>query len=460
MGAGQQLLGEDELGSILDACRTVTMVVAGDGTIMFARGGFGGFFDIDPEATVGTNVFDRLDPKDAEELASHFVQSADESAAAFALPAPFRLRVLDDDGLERYVDLIATGRFRSNDDWSWIVVLVPVNLTSSFSRPLELEMSGAGRAEVKKMLCEELTTDNIAYSSRAMLVEFTDELEGPRPTSIATSRNAEADLAKVLLAALQTGWQPWVTDDETGVGEIELDDAPPATRHAVEARGWRRLLIAPVHVQHRLRSAILVLTRVPESYPVDVVKRNIAGRVRALADATALLTERWDEQDRLRDELSIDPLTGLGNSRHLATQLDQGGVEPTAEGTMLFIDIDHFKDVNDTYGHRVGDDVLVTVADRILASCRHGDVVTRLGGDEFVVVLPGAVGDVAGDISQRILEHVSEPLEIADGPEYTSVSIGAAPLDGPDPLDSADQAMLRAKRAGRRRITSADGDHD
>ena len=73
------------------------------------------------------------------------------------------------------------------------------------------------------MLCEELTTDNIAYSSRAMLVEFTDELEGPRPTSIATSRNAEADLAKVLLAALQTGWQPWVTDDETGVGERDIE---------------------------------------------------------------------------------------------------------------------------------------------------------------------------------------------------------------------------------------------
>lgn len=445
--------------ALLDAARTVTLAVASDGTVMAARGGFGGFLDFDIGDTVGTNVFDRLAPEDADELAVYFLENAGESADTIALPIPFRLRVLADDGIEHFVDVIATGHQRSVDDWYWVVVLVPVELTTSMSRSLELEMAGADRGAVKRMLCEEVASDNMLYSSRTMLVEFGTGKSGdgidvrantsPGTFSIVTSREQDRDDATIFLDDIRDGWRPWDGTDLGSVASISLDDVPAASRRALERRNWRRFLVAPVHVQGRTRAAILLVSRVPDSYPVDVIKQNVARRLLALCNATAMLIERWDDQDRLHGEATTDALTGLGNARLLSAHLRS----TPAESAVLFIDVDHFKEVNDTFGHSAGDRVLVTVADRIVESCRQNDVVTRIGGDEFVVVLSGADRQVASGIGHRILDSVSRPLDIDGGPERVSISIGVSSMLHDDPLEAADLAMLRAKRAGRGRLS-------
>lgn len=437
---------------LLDASRTATLAVANDGRVLAARGGFGGFLGIDLDGVVGTNVFDRLAPEDADELAVYFLENVGESAETIALPVPFRLRVIDDDGVEHFVDVIATGRQQSPDDWFWVVVLVPVGLTTSISRPLELEMAGAERHDVKRLLCEELASDNALFTSRTLLVELPGSSDDAAPPTIVVSRDGDRELADAVLSDLLDGWAPFTDVGEHLVVTVLPHDLPPRSREALGARGFRRVLITPVHVRNELRGALVLVSRVPDSYPLDVIKQNVARRLLSVGDATALLFERWDDQDRLVGEVTTDALTGLGNSRRLNAELGQA----PETGTLLFIDVDHFKEVNDTYGHVIGDQVLVVVAERILRSCRDADVVTRLGGDEFVVVLVGAEGDAALEIGRRVLDAMSEPLGIDGGPGHVSVSIGTSPLRLGDPLDAADQAMLRAKRAGRGRLAVAD----
>lgn len=435
---------------LLDAARTATLAVAVDGTVLAARGGFGGFVGVDLAATVGTNVFTRLPAADADELATYFIENAGEADDTVTLPVPFRISILDDRGEPHLVDVIATGCSAAAGPQYWVVVLVPVALSASVTRSLDLEMSGADRDSVKRMLCEELALDNADYTSRWLLLDFSASGD----TRVIHAGPDEATLADAVLADVRDGWCPWQVIEPGHCAPVPPDGLPPTMRSVMAARGWRRTVVAPVHVGGRLVAALLLVGRVPAAYPLDVVKRNIAVRTQGLVNATALLMERWEEQDQLRADATSDALTGLGNSRALATAM----ADSHRPGAVLFVDIDHFKAVNDDYGHRVGDDVLVVVARRIVASCREGDVVVRFGGDEFVVLLDGADEELAASIGWRIVEAVSAPLEIDGGPERISVSVGLSPRCTVDALDAADRAMLDAKRSGRARLAMAASD--
>ncbi len=129
------------------------------------------------------------------------------------------------------------------------------------------------------------------------------------------------------------------------------------------------------------------------------------------------------------------------------------------EVALLFCDIDYFKQLNDRYGHLVGDDVLRKVSRILTSSIRRGDVAARYGGDEFCVLLRGAGIDKALEAAERVRERVSE-LYVQPGDDGVSVSIGVAALsehrDGKELLASADEAMYAAKEAGRNRVVRAD----
>jgi diguanylate cyclase (GGDEF)-like protein len=128
--------------------------------------------------------------------------------------------------------------------------------------------------------------------------------------------------------------------------------------------------------------------------------------------------------------------------------------------TMLMIDIDHFKHVNDTHGHLVGDDVLREVAAYLKATVRSVDLVARYGGEEFVVVLPETAAAGAMIFAERIRQHIAtNPFVPADGPLSITASIGVAvyPADGIDTVEDllagADDALYRAKAQGRDRVS-------
>ncbi|MDH3445196.1 MAG: diguanylate cyclase, partial [Deltaproteobacteria bacterium] len=172
-------------------------------------------------------------------------------------------------------------------------------------------------------------------------------------------------------------------------------------------------------------------------------------------------------QKALEIRATHDALTGLLNHaaiiERLAQELDRAGREKTAVGVILF-DLDHFKQVNDNYGHRVGDQVLSETAIRIKGTVRPYDLVGRYGGEEFLTVVPGCDVQSAANVAERVRDALSSsPVFTPAGQIFVTVSAGvsAASLERmPEAtwlIDGADRALYRAKQLGRNRV---DRDHE
>jgi chemotaxis family two-component system sensor kinase Cph1 len=176
-------------------------------------------------------------------------------------------------------------------------------------------------------------------------------------------------------------------------------------------------------------------------------------------DLTLALLRQADTQ--LAALAMRDALTGLPNRRLLMDRIELGlarEIEPTEPTrlTVLFVDIDSFKAVNDTYGHDAGDTLLVQVANRILATTRTPDTVARLGGDEFVVLCDGITEQEAAVIADRIAEAIRQPIDVGGSLVTVTASVGMAVADpastAADVLKRADGAMYRAKAQGKDRV--------
>ena len=196
--------------------------------------------------------------------------------------------------------------------------------------------------------------------------------------------------------------------------------------------------------------------------PID--RNELVARVR-----TQIRRKRY--ADTLRDNVQAsleaalyDKLTSLYNRRYLESHLPPMLASSTGRGrqlSLMVLDIDYFKAVNDTYGHSAGDDVLKGFAARIKRVIRQADLVCRQGGEEFVVVMPDTSLAVASIIAERVRATVqSEPFPIDGGERKipVTVSIGLAESSGnPNPeslFDRADRALYRSKHAGRNRVTA------
>ncbi len=176
--------------------------------------------------------------------------------------------------------------------------------------------------------------------------------------------------------------------------------------------------------------------------------------------------ERLRDNVQLSMEMAItDALTGLYNRRYMESHLTTLVEQATALGkplSLLVLDIDYFKSINDTYGHDAGDDVLREFATRIRKSIRGIDLACRFGGEEFVVIMPETDLAVAALVAERMRRRVAgEPFAIAKGEQAVDVTIsigigglGGSSDDGAALLKRADQALYRAKRDGRNRVVA------
>ena len=201
-------------------------------------------------------------------------------------------------------------------------------------------------------------------------------------------------------------------------------------------------------------------------YLVRPIDRNeLIARVR-----TQVRRKRYAESLRNNVEQAIemavvDALTGLHNRRyfdmHLSTLLDQAaqGAKPLS---LLVLDIDFFKKINDTYGHDAGDEILRALAGRIRRAVRSVDLVCRLGGEEFVIVMPETSIDVAGRVAERVRRAVeAEPFNVKEGQMAVPVTISIGIADrgsdaNPDFIyKSADKALYESKATGRNKVTLA-----
>jgi diguanylate cyclase (GGDEF)-like protein len=170
------------------------------------------------------------------------------------------------------------------------------------------------------------------------------------------------------------------------------------------------------------------------------------------------------ERYRIAAEQALrDPLTGLWNAAAFADAVDAQVAGGAAPFSVLFLDVDRFKNVNDTHGHLVGSATLVQIARTVLENVREGDVVSRYGGDELTVLLPGVDVDDARHIAERIRAGVSSTLLPATPELRVTVSVGVAswPRHASETrglLAAADVAMYRGKANARNRVVVAEDD--
>ena len=161
----------------------------------------------------------------------------------------------------------------------------------------------------------------------------------------------------------------------------------------------------------------------------------------------------------------IDQLTGLYNRRYMTSQLQQYMHRAVMGGkplSVMMLDIDHFKPVNDTHGHRAGDEVLQALADRLRLNIRPMDVACRPGGEEFLVILPETPDELACAAAERVRKAIAEdPFNVLGATRRISVTVsaGVSSLLGRDDtmaelLNRADTALYQAKSAGRNRVKS------
>ncbi|MFG1289079.1 EAL domain-containing protein [Xanthobacter versatilis] len=182
--------------------------------------------------------------------------------------------------------------------------------------------------------------------------------------------------------------------------------------------------------------------------------------VSACADLCALVLERSEARDRIATLASIDALTGLPNRRRLIESLGDLIAEAAERDeplAVMMLDVDHFKDVNETLGHSTGDELLVEMARRLQAQLRTGDTVGRTGGDEFVVVVHDCAAEEAARIARRLIDYLSAPIPAQKLHLTMSASVGIAlyPQHGTSAetlLRHADTAMYEAKSKARGRF--------
>jgi two-component system cell cycle response regulator len=162
-----------------------------------------------------------------------------------------------------------------------------------------------------------------------------------------------------------------------------------------------------------------------------------------------------------------DALTGVYNRRYMSSHLDRKILEIAEAGkpvSVMMFDIDHFKDVNDSYGHAAGDAVLKQLAARVVDNVRDFDMVARYGGEEFVVIMPTTPAEAAFMVAERVRKRVADtpfPVPGREEPLTVTISIGVATTTDPDEeaaslLARVDTSLYEAKRAGRNRSCSAE----
>lgn len=222
---------------------------------------------------------------------------------------------------------------------------------------------------------------------------------------------------------------------------------------------WLDVQSLPVAVGGRRVGRLTVVRDVSEEQAREAdlrrLNRQLAEQVETIEQLRATLAE----------EAVRDPLTGLHNRRHLDRALAHALARSVDDGlslAVLVLDIDHFKAVNDGFGHAVGDDVLGAVADQLRAGTRAGDTVARSGGEEFVLVLPGADRDEALARAETIRARCAALQHVVPGTSLqVTVSVGVA-VTRPggaaahELLAAADRALYRAKAAGRDRVVAAE----
>lgn len=371
----------------------------------------------------GRSALDLVHPDDVEVILPMVAPVLDDPGQMLLTPTGARtvelpIRVRSEDGTWRWV--AAAGRVIDGDG-HLVVTVRPGDERHALDRVIELLGRGDQLADVLDALVD-LTCAHFDQGHAAFVHDF----DGP--VVVAGAEEVVADLDPVVL----------------------LDSARACPSGGI------------VHDEHRWfcsvlngnRESVIGVLVLPSPRPSGPTRydETVMERVTSLA---AVAHERAAADRMLRRDASTDHLTGVLNRRSFERRLMGLAVEEVYPVTVLFVDVDHFKEINDRFGHAIGDDVLIAVAGRVGERTRPGDFVGRLGGDEFVVACPRLLAGEIELLADRIRTHVESPVDSAGRRVEVRVSIGIAVADDDDELltvvERSDSSMYRDKHERRRR---------
>ena len=242
-------------------------------------------------------------------------------------------------------------------------------------------------------------------------------------------------------------------------------DGPVRFEYEHEGKGWLKVTVNYIGLSRGRERFLYVVDDVSDLKNSERALQEAHDQLEARVEArTAELEHAKAEleaiNNRLRHDAQHDPLTGLPNrllfTDRLTRALEQFRNDPERGFAVLFLDLDHFKVINDSLGHTAGDALLVAVGERLAGCVREGDLVARFGGDEFTVLLEGCTTERAAEVAARLREAFARPFRVWERLFTFSVSIGvvfaeAEHVHPEELLRDADLAMYRAKahRSGR-----------
>ena len=366
----------------------------------------------------------------------------------------------------------AANRARVDLLWSIAIgVLIAGTVIAVLTRhALQVEREQAEREAVQSVVARriafEASLQTALEMSRAeqsvfdVVAEALSQAAPDMRSELLLADSSKAHFRQVLVSSAQS--------DDVGCGVMSPDDCPAASRSRNMVFSDSTALDACPHLRGRRCSALCVpmsiggnsigvfhVTTEDGSPPSDTVEKNVEVVARRASERLAMLRAFQVSQT----QANSDSLTGLMTRRSLETAVRDLHTTGTPYA-VAYGDLDHFKDLNDTFGHAAGDRALRTFSQVLRDSLRPIDIPGRYGGEEFVIVLPECPVDEARQVLERVRERLAERIVVADLPPFT-ISFGLASSDQAADFDQvvalADAALLSAKAGGRDQVVTSTG---
>lgn len=389
----------------LDRIDDLVMVFEADGTIVHVNAAADRLFGLAPDGLVGRNCLDFVHPDDLPRALDNMSYGA--GAQRVEVPVNFRLR-----GVHGWETFHVRGRGAGDDpDGRLVVVARETDGSELIDDLLDALATGAPLGDVHALVARQLVRRLWGNQVAVRYVE-------PDGTIAVAHTGLPPALVRLVAGARDTPWLQALESDED-VAVLELTGLKPELAEAMDAAGFGSLVAVAVGDETAGRAALV-------SFGPVGLKPNLGFGV-AIDRCRRLLRlalQHGAHRDLMERSARTDPLTGIANRRRFVHQLDgvlaRLGHEPEVVVSVAFVDLDHFKPVNDRFGHLVGDRVLQAVAERLSHLVAPEGLAARLGGDEFALV---ALGRPAAVLAEAVRAVVSEPVALESG---GSVRVGAS----------------------------------
>ncbi len=425
--------------------RPMVMVLDEVGTILQVAGSSLATLGYDPDALVGDNALSYVSPRHVETIT--FVFNGPGDHVVRNVHEPFPLELIGTDGEPTLVDCAAE-RVHRDGEVLWVVTMMPHSLQSAAFHALTAFGRGASAHEVGATIAERLSW---SWEARSEIRSFllADTVGGAFTTATEPGATHQSDsLLHELAGHVAHHDAPWNRDFTAPHVTVPVEALPAAIASVARAAGFVVACIAVGRLDGEPQLGIVSFGVHEHAFQGNfemIMTESVATLEMAL--------QREGADDKLRRAAEQDPLTGLANRMTFSRALIDRGDTTSA---VLYIDVDHFKAINDSFGHAAGDAILIEIGRRLRLMCGPDDLIARIGSDEFAVLFTSVDPTKAERMAHRVLARICEPLPEGLGPECIEASGGLAMAAcDDDAVERADLAMLASKRAGRAQLIIA-----